>query len=297
MIAGALGIVDAMTQSHEEASAAASIEAAATIGLLLVTAVWYATGIDRLWQHRRGAGVSMLQATAFCSGLLVLGIALESPLPSAAHERFSAHMAQHLLLLTVAPALLALGHPEVVLPLALPARARRLLHRARAPVHRARCHPLVMSVAAVTALTAAVWLWHLPPLFDAAYRHDPLHLTEHATFFAAGYIFWWWVRVLTDGSRREQALALAVLVLAMFPDLLLGAVLTFATVPLYAAQQAAASQHGIDRLLDQQAGGLLMLMPMSFIYLAAAAAILLRLLHGHAFEASPASLEHEAGDV
>jgi cytochrome c oxidase assembly factor CtaG len=296
MTAGALGIVEALAHPHEEASAASSVEAAATVAILVVTATWYAIGLDRLWQHRRQAGVSMWQALAFWSGILIVGIALESPLASAAHERFSAHMGQHLLLLTVAPALLVLGRPEVVLPLALPARARRLLHRARAPVQRLRPHILVMSVVAVFALTAAVWLWHLPPLFDAAYRHDPLHLAEHATFLAAGYVFWWWVRVLTDGSRREQALALAGLVLAMFPDLLLGAVLTFATVPLYAAQQAAASQHGIDPLLDQQAGGLLMLMPMSFIYLAAAAAILLRLLHGHAFEASLASLEHEAGN-
>jgi cytochrome c oxidase assembly factor CtaG len=296
MTAGALGIVEVMAHPHEEAGAASSIEAAATVGLLVVAAAWYAIGLDRLWQHRRGAGVSMWQAVTFWSGLLVLGVALESPLASAAHERFSAHMGQHLLLLTVAPALLVLGRPEVVLPLALPAAMRRLLHRARAPVHRAHRHPLAMSAAVIAALSAAVWLWHLPPLFDAAYRHDLVHLAEHATFLAAGYIFWWWVRVLTDGARRDQALALAVLVLAMFPDLLLGAVLTFATVPLYEAQEAAASAHGIDPLLDQQAGGLLMLMPMSLLYLAPAAAILLHLLHRDAFEASTAPLEHEAGD-
>src|SRR3954468_17442888 len=122
--------------------------------LIAATAVAYAVGIARLWRNAGvGQGVARLQALAFACGWLALVAALVSPLDELAEALFTAHMAQHELLMVVAAPLLALASPLVAYLWALPPPARRSAMAAT----RGRALG-----AAWTAITAApmVWLLH-----------------------------------------------------------------------------------------------------------------------------------------
>src|SRR5438309_5511455 len=79
------------------------------IALLAITAALYAIGIARMGQVRRW------QAISFFAGWLALVIALISPLDALGGILFSAHMAQHEVLMIIAAPLLVLGRPLVAM--------------------------------------------------------------------------------------------------------------------------------------------------------------------------------------
>src|SRR5207253_7605739 len=104
-----------------------------------------------------------------CGGLVTIALALLSPLDALAHRRFSAHMAQHMLLTMVAAPALLLADPFPMVLWGLPARARAsaaTLFATDARVRRVWRFLTRMPIAwLVYALT--MWLWHLPPAYDA----------------------------------------------------------------------------------------------------------------------------------
>jgi putative membrane protein len=235
----------------------------------------YALGVRRLWgRGGRGTGVAGWQAACFAGGLAALAVALLPPLDALAHELFSAHMAQHMLLVLVAAPLLALGRPLLPLLFALP------------PASRRRVSPAAAALASVTdrtgwplaalALHAGVlWLWHAPALYDAALASPAVHAVEHATLLATAVAFW--AAIVASGLRRRIGHATAVLV--VFASALqsggLGALITFAGSPLYGHHAAATAARGGDPLADQQLAGVLMWVPGGLVYVAAATALLL----------------------
>src|SRR5262245_64520370 len=159
----------------------------------LTTAGWiYATGWRR--SHRRlPAHFTTRQRTVFLGGLGCLLGALVSPLDGAADRLLSAHMVQHILLLTIAPGLLLLGHPLLPLLYGMPDGFRRSLvaplvrHR---PL-RAAARALVFPPVALLLSSAIFWLWHLPAPYQLALRVPSVHLLEHASFLLGGLLFWY----------------------------------------------------------------------------------------------------------
>ena len=90
---------------------------------LLVAVVLFARGAWRLRTCRRpgiGAGRLVAAAVAFTA----LGLALSDAVHAAGHALFTAHMAQHLLLVSVAAPALLLADPLAVTLWGHPARAR-----------------------------------------------------------------------------------------------------------------------------------------------------------------------------
>src|SRR3954463_11722020 len=108
----------------------------------------YARGWRR-YRLRLPGRFTVPQLAAFLGGIICLCAAVLPPLDEAADARLSAHMVQHILLLTLAPALLLLGNPLLPLLRGIPDSWRRslvipLLHgrRLRRVLH-ALVHPLV----------------------------------------------------------------------------------------------------------------------------------------------------------
>src|SRR5438270_8747396 len=101
---------------------------------LALSAWLYGRGLARLWREAGvGRGVRRWEASSFAAGWVALAVALVSPLHPWGSVLFSAHMAQHEILMLVAAPLLVLGQPLVAFLKALPpGRAQRLARWANA---------------------------------------------------------------------------------------------------------------------------------------------------------------------
>jgi len=248
---------------------------------LAVSGGAYAAGIARLWRAAgKGRVVARWRAACFAAGIVVLAVALASPLDSLGESVFWAHMVQHLLLSLVAAPLLALGAPLVPLLWLLDAPRRRRLggwwHRAAgAP---ALAGLLTIPLVAWVLQAAALWAWHLPAAYLAALGNEGIHTLEHLSFLSTGFLFWW--VVLQPAGRRCMGYGMSVLYLvtAGMQSGLLGALLTFAGRPFYGAQSAGAGAWGLSPLEDQQLAGLIMWLPGGLVYVAAAGALFVRWL-------------------
>jgi putative membrane protein len=202
--------------------------------------------------------VSPWQITAFVSGLVILVVALMSPIDALGDDYlFSAHMVQHMLIGVVAPPLLLLGIPGwMIEPVLRWLPLRQTL--------RVLAHP----VPAFGLLNLDLWLWHAPALYDAALANEAIHIFEHTTFIVFGVIFW--LPILSPTPlipRISRPFAILYLFGGCQPMVALGALLTFATAPFYAAYVDAPRIWGMDALSDQQLGGLIMWLPTNIPYL------------------------------
>jgi len=210
---------------------------------------------------------------AFASGLLTLVAALDTPIDSEADRLFAVHMAQHVLLLSVAPPLIVLGAPWARIWRPLPLAFRRAAARALVVDPRTRglrrlvhwlTHPVVVWVAYCGNLV----LWHVPGLYDATLRSGGVHDLEHALFFGTGILFWAQVipsapfHVRLDEPRRALYATLAMLV-----GWVLAVVLGFARSPLYHPYTTLAHRPGgLSALADQQIAAGVMWVPGSLAF-------------------------------
>lgn len=260
---------------HTTGGGATDAIAAVVVGVLaVVLGGWYAVGLDRVLAHPQGRR-QRWRAPATVTGALALLVVTTPPLAEHLEERLSTHMAQHLVIISVATPLLAIGAPGQVLLAALPRSLRRPL---TGLVHRFRAGGWAVPVGWLLSV-GALWLWHLPAAYDAAVRSEPLHLLEHVCFLASAWLFWIVLVRLARTPGRDIAAA-AYVAAAVPPGAALGAVLTFADHPLYPAQAARARADGVDPLLDQRIGGIVMWVPLDLVYLAVAIWLFGRWLHG-----------------
>ena len=223
----------------------------------------YTTGSRRM--APRGAVHPRRERIAFACGWATLVIAVLPPLDSLAVQLFSAHMAQHELMMLVGAPLLMAGRPVPVCLAALPPRARHrvasLLQSSTAgTVWRTATAPLVAWV----LHGSAIWVWHLPALYDAAAGNEAIHALQHATFVGTSVLFWWGMLYGRYGRAGYGAAVFYVFTTAVHTGAL-GAFLTFARAPMYPFYAGPAAARGVDQLADQQLAGLLMWIPAGFV--------------------------------
>ena len=239
----------------------------------------YFMGVDALWNRAgKGRGIRRWEAACFVAGLLTLALALISPLDAMSDVLFSAHMAQHMLLIFVSAPLLVLGRPAIAFAWALPPSWARGLHRLTGASFVRRGAALLSSPPAVWMTFAlGFWVWHVPVLYDAAVRHAPVHAIEHLTFIAIGMQFWWLIIRRAGHRHFPDPAAIVFVFTTMLQQTLLGALLTFSTVPWYAAYGDRAAWH-LSQIADQELAGLIMWMPSNALYLVVTGALLVRWL-------------------
>lgn len=214
-----------------------------------------ATIYIRALQHH--AAIGRHHALAFAAGWSVLALALVSPLDTAASTSFAVHMVQHELLMVVAPPLLIFGRPFAALAAVLPAWT------VRAVAWPLRIPPL----GAWGIHAAALWVWHLPRLFDAGLASEGVHALQHGSFFFSALLFWWAVF-----RRVRTGVAALYILTTLIHSGALAALLTFAPAPLYRDTP----------LNEQQLGGLIMWVPAAYALLLAGLIAFNRLLEKHA---------------
>jgi putative membrane protein len=252
--------------------------------------LWVACAALLYWLGGRGIrspqrAADRWRTAAFVGGLGAIVVALGSPIDNLADRLFWVHMIQHVLLIGVAPPLLALARPWTRMLRGFPIEYRRAV--ARGLSHGPRWRRL-RQAGRVAGGGLASWLifnltfcaWHLPPLYDAALRVPPLHALEHLAFFSTALLFW--TRVVYSPpwrSRLSELGKLAYLGSTLVVGWVLAIVLALATSQLYSAYAAEASRPGhISALTDQQLAAGVMWVPGSLSYTIAMVVIVYRLL-------------------
>ena len=249
------------------------------VACLSISAVLYVVGTARLWAHAGpGRGVSAQQAANFALGWLILALSLLSPLDSLGDKLFSAHMIQHELLMIAAAPLLVLGRPLAIWVWALPYAWRRAVGGFfHSPGWRIPWLVVTGPLVAWVLHALALWLWHIPALFEAALKNEAIHTLQHVSFLGTALIFWW--SVLGTTSRRSSGLALLSIFTTMVHTGALGAILTLSRTPWYPSYADTTFQFGVTPLQDQQIGGLVMWVPAGFVYIACGLGVATRLFN------------------
>jgi putative membrane protein len=229
---------------------------------LVVSAVLYACGARA---HR---GVTRKAMLLFWSGWVTLTLALVSPLHPLGEALFSAHMAQHEILMLCAAPLMVLSRPLVPMLWGLPFETRRLAGGWSKTVWVQGVWRAVSAPFAAWWIHAiALWVWHAPSLFQATLRNEWVHAAQHSSFFLSAILFWW--SLFYVGGRAGYGAAVIYVFTTAAHTSILGALLTFATVAWYPAYGTSVSAWGLTPLEDQQIGGLIMWVPAGLVYLAA----------------------------
>ena len=246
----------------------------AVVALLLASGGLYARGVTRLWAaSETGSGIPVWRVLSFAGGWTALLLALSSPLHALGSALFSAHMAQHEVLISIAAPLLILGRPVVPFLWAFPKESRHSFGALARRRTVARVLGVLTTPSVAFALHAiALWAWHLPGLYQATLSSSLMHSLQHTSFMFTALLFWW---TILGANRGELARGRAVLYLFVtaLQTGALGALLTFAPSLWYPAYAATTGSWGLSPLDDQQLGGLIMWIPGSIAYLIAALAL------------------------
>lgn len=235
-----------------------SFDPGQTAGLLALAVLY---GLGCLRAHRAGQVLGWLRPGLFLVGLIMLIAALLSPLHTASEFLLSAHMAQHKLLL-LAPLPLIAGRAGSRSLQALPPPIRGALAK-----RLNRYKWLISHQISLPLLAAVVVFWHLPAVFEPASTVAMLHAFEHLTIVAVAAVYW--MAILGVGMRRGSRYGASVgsiFVLAIVGGAI-GGLITFSRVPWYPDYAERATLAGVDWLVDQQLAGVLMWLPMGFVFM------------------------------
>jgi putative copper resistance protein D len=152
----------------------------ATIAFLYLRGDWRLAAKGRRWPGRR--------TVPFMFGLVAVDVALQSPVATFTGSYFQAHVVQHLLLMAVAPPLLALGAPSTLL-LQSGSRATKQLWLS---VLRSRPFAVATHPAPVWfAYFGGMFAFFLSPLINFAMQHMALMDGINVVFLFGGCCYWW----------------------------------------------------------------------------------------------------------
>jgi putative membrane protein len=266
----------------------ASVESAWVSAIAILLALIYLRG----WLRLRRLNLDSVQAWragSFMVGLFLIWLAIASPLSTLDHEMLTAHMVQHLLLMTFAPPLILLAAPVKTLFSGLPHRLMEVMGRSfqSTGLHQvwsALTHPAICWLGAATTLVA----WHIPAVFVLGLRSQTWHGIEQASFLVTGLLFWWPViQPLPSVSKWPESSILLYLFLATLPCDILSGFLVFCDRVVYPVFLSSPQSFGLSALEDQQCAGALMWTCVTVVYLIAATVFAARLLSPHRSEKQP----------
>jgi putative membrane protein len=236
-------------------------------GALMFASLVYLRGWLRLRKYEHG-NVEGWRAGSFVFGLLFIWIATAAPLATLHHELLTAHMVQHLLLMTLAPPLILLGMPRKPF---VRVRSEPMRQLARAITHPALCW---------FAAAGTLVVWHIPSVFMLGLRSQMLHGVEQGSFLVSGLLFWWPI-VQPNTLKWPESSILLYLFLATLPCDILSGFLVFCDRVVYPVFLSSPRSFGLSALEDQQCAGALMWTCVTVVYLTAGAVFTARLLSPH----------------
>jgi len=218
---------------------------------------------------------------SFLAGLCAIFVAVSSPLDTYSETLLFIHMAQHFVLMSVAPPLIVLGCPFVPMLRGLP---RWVVRSIAGPLFRS---PVIQRVQKLFSRLPFAWLsmnvtyvgWHIPKAYEFALASENWHNFEHFCFFAASVLFWWPIVQPWPARRRSSSWMIIPYLLAS--DLVntgLSAFLCFSGRLIYPSYAIVNRPFGLDALKDQVGAGAFMWVFGSLVFLIPAICLTARFL-------------------
>ena len=231
------------------------------------------------------------ELAAWYAGLLVVVIALLSPLAYWSARYIWVRSLQDVLLANVAPAFLVLGAPWLVLRRGLPRRRSRAGVGEPGPWRPGIRAPARLAVGTVVAFNVAWCGWHVPVLYDGALRYPVVYAAEVVSYLGLGVAFW----LVLIGSRPVGPVLaplrrVALLAGSVIVSTLLGMVLVFGYGVAYPGYLGP-GHHVLSVVYDQQAGGAVLWVLVLPVYVTAGVALLIRWLNDEEAQALTSGLD------
>ena len=125
------------------------------------------------------------------------------------------------------------------------ARLRRWLSNVGNGRYVSHAWKLITDPAIATILQiCALWLWHMPSLFDRALDSEWWHALQHVSFLGSALLFWWSLTRSSHRSNRRAIAAICLFITSLAAGAL-GALMAISSSPWYAAY----AEMGLNGLL------------------------------------------------
>ena len=171
---------DLMTRWDASAFPLLVVAALVAAGVWYLRADWMLAARGRRWPTRR--------TLSFFGGLVAIDLALQSPIATMTGTYFQAHVVQHLLLMAVAPPLLAMGAPSTLyLQTTTRAHKERWLAVLRSRPFKVLTHPALVAF----LYYGVMFIFFLTSLINVAMTHMWLMDIINVFFLGGGLLFWW----------------------------------------------------------------------------------------------------------
>jgi putative membrane protein len=219
---------------------------------IVLPLVWYLRGLALTEAADRPHG---LRRTSFLSGVALIYVTLQTHFVYLSQHMFFLNRLQHLGMHHLGPFLIAMAWPGETIARGMPDAALRFANaRWLQRILRVVQTPVIAGVLFV----GLVWFWLVPNLY----------MTMNLSMVIDGLLFWFFVLDPRPAppARHSYAIRFITCILVMFPQLLLGARLTFGPAPLYSYYDLCGRLFpSVSALLDQHLGGLIVWIPSSMM--------------------------------
>jgi putative membrane protein len=204
-----------------------------------------------------------MKRASLVAGIVLLVVLWGMLLPFSDRASFTVHMIAHMGVVAGTAPLIAIGLSGTSAD--LPAR-----------------WPWLTPVLASVFELLAVWVWHIPALRALSENSAMVAAVEQVTFLAAGLMLWLsclgGLQHGRDGRRMAGAFGLLFTSMHMT---LLGALLALSPRPLYGSGEVTCFGISLSPVVDQQAGGVIMLLVGAAVYLAGGVSLLAATLNAN----------------
>jgi putative membrane protein len=249
--------------------------------LLLVGPVAYGIGLSRT---PRGERPSMGRRIAFFTGCALVWLVIQTRFDYIAQHMFFVHRIAHLVLHHLGAFLIALSLPIATIGRGLP---RALVERVVAPAWR---HPAtqlaVRSIQNVwvgpVIFVGLIFFWLTPAVHFVAMLSPDWYWVMNWSMFLDGLLFWALVldpRGPAEGGWSGFGPRIWMLVLAMPPQIVLGAYIALSGNDLFDVYGLCGRAWDMNPGTDQTVGGLITWIPASMMHVIAALIVFSRWMH------------------
>lgn len=223
-----------------------------------LTLFWFLRGLRRAPAAERP---SPLRILSFLAGLVLTYAVLQTRIEYWSQHMFFLNRMQHVAMHHLGPMLMALGWPGAAMAKGIPARLRRLIARRPAEIFmRIVQQPLI----AAFLFVGLFYFWLIPDVHFRAMIDPQVYAVMNWTMVLDGLLFWCLVLDPRPKppARVSFATRAALAIGVMFPQIILGAFITFAPHELYAYYELCGRLFpSIGAMNDQHIGGIVIWIP------------------------------------